>query len=220
VKVWVELLKRNEWKGLTLCQSGSSFGFAAKIAFIPILAASTLPGGAVGAGGLLSAAGLSGLLGAPVGGYVTDRIGAKGAAVFSGIVSSIGLVLIPVTLQIAEDGSSAFPGIELAIGGVLLETKALYFSLAVLLWSLSVSAQGPALIALAQERSLPGVEATSLSLMKAAGDGTYIVAPFLLGLVADALTKYPGIECLLAGSTTLLGTAALAVLVEEGESLK
>jgi hypothetical protein len=56
--------------------------------------------------------------------------------------------------------------------------------------------------------------------MKAAGDGTYIVAPFLLGLVADALTKYPGIECLLAGSTTLLGTAALAVLVEEGESLK
>lgn len=213
VKVWKELLNRNEWRGLTLCQSGSSFGFAAKIASIPILATSTLPGGALGAGALLSAAGLSGLVGAPVGGYVTDRIGAKGAAIFSGFISSVGLMLIPFTLQITED-NSFYPNIEVALGGVLLQTKALFFALAVLLWSLGVSAQGPALIALAQEKSLPGIEATSLSLMKAAGDGTYIVAPLILGLVADALTQYPGAECALAGSTTLLGTAALAILVK------
>lgn len=216
VKVWSELLNRNEWKGLTLCQSGSSFGFAAKIASIPILATSTLPGGAVGAGALLSAAGLSGLVGAPVGGYITDRIGAKGAAIVSGTISSIGLLLIPLTLQIAED--SSFSGLELSIGEVVLETKALCFALAVLVWSVGVSAQGPALTALAQEKSLPGIEATSLSLMKAAGDGTYIVAPFLLGLVADALVEYPGIECALAGSTTLMGTAALALLVNNSNS--
>ena len=216
VKVWSELLNRNEWKGLTLCQSGSSFGFAAKIASIPILATSTLPGGAVGAGALLSAAGLSGLVGAPVGGYITDRIGAKGAAIVSGTISSLGLLLIPLTLQISED--SSFSGMELSIGDVVLETKALCFALAVLVWSMGVSAQGPALTALAQEKSLPGIEATSLSLMKAAGDGTYIVAPFLLGLVADALVEYPGIECALAGSTTLLGTVALALLVNNSSS--
>ncbi len=210
VKVWSELLSRNEWKGLTLCQSGSSFGFAAKIASIPILATSVLPGGAMGAGALLSAAGLSGLVGAPVGGYITDRIGAKGAAIVSGTISSLGLILIPVTLQIADENSL---GMEVTIGDVVLHTKALCFALAVLVWSVGVSAQGPALTALAQEKSLPGIEATSLSLMKAAGDGTYIVAPFLLGLVADALMEYPGIECALAGSTTLLGTAALAKLV-------
>lgn len=220
VKVWVELLKQNEWKGLALCQSGSSFGFAAKIASIPILATSTLPGGAIGAGALLSAAGLSALVGAPVGGYITDRIGAKGAAIISGIICSLGLILIPVALQIADDTSSSYPGIEVAIGGVLLQSKALFFSLAVLLWSLGVGAQGPALNALAQEKSLPGVEATSLSLMKAAGDGTYIVAPLILGLVADAVMEYPGIECALAGSTTLLGTAALAILVQQGDGLK
>ena len=210
VKVWAELLQRNEWKGLTLCQSGSSFGFAAKIASIPILATSTLPGGAVGAGALLSAAGLSGLVGAPVGGYITDRIGAKGAAIVSGLVSGCGLILIPAALQIENDSS---PDIEITIGGVVLHTRALCFAIAVLVWSLGVSAQGPALTALAQEKSLPGIEATSLSLMKASGDGTYIVAPFLLGLVADAFVEYPGMECALAGTTTLLGTAALFTLV-------
>ncbi len=215
VKVWAELLQRNEWKGLTLCQSGSSFGFAAKIASIPILATSTLPGGAVGAGALLSAAGLSGLVGAPIGGYITDRIGAKGAAIVSGLISGFGLILIPAALQIADNSS---PDIEVTIGGVVLQTRALCFAMAVLVWSLGVSAQGPALTALAQEKSLPGIEATSLSLMKAAGDGTYIVAPFLLGLVADALVEYPGMECALAGTTTLLGTVALSTLVKDTSS--
>ena len=60
-----------------------------------------------------------------------------------------------------------------------------------------------------------GVEATSLSLVKASGDGTYIVAPFLLGLVTDALTEVPGIECAMAGSATFLGTMALAILVQD-----
>ena len=213
VKVWVELLKKNNWKGLIICQSGSSFGFAAKIASIPILAANTLPGGAIGSGALLSAAGLSGLVGAPIGGYITDRIGAKGAAVVSGLISSAGLILIPLVLTFADD--SVMDGvINITIGGVLLQTKALCFSLAVLIWSLGVSAQGPALIALAQQKSLPGVEATSLSLLKASGDGTYIIAPLVLGSIADILMEYPGIECAFAGSTTLLGTVALYVLAQ------
>mmetsp|Transcript_6239 Transcript_6239/g.15436 ORF Transcript_6239/g.15436 Transcript_6239/m.15436 type:complete len:550 (-) Transcript_6239:75-1724(-) len=217
VKVWVELLKKNDWKGLTLCQSGSSFGFAAKIASIPILAASILPGGAIGSGTLLSAAGLSGLVGAPIGGYVTDRIGAKGAAVASGLISSVGLILVPFALQFADDG--LMDGvIKIQIGSVLLQTKALCFSLAVLIWSFGVSAQGPALNALAQEKSLPGVEATSLSLLRASGDGTYIIAPLILGSIADTLTEYPGIECALAGSTTLMGTVALYFLAQQGDS--
>jgi MFS family permease len=163
---------------------------------------------------------LSALVGAPIGGYIADRIGAKGAAIISGIICSLGLILIPVALQIADDSSSSYPGIEVAIGGVLLQTKALFFSLAVLLWSLGVGAQGPALNALAQEKSLPGVEATSLSLVKAAGDGTYIIAPLILGVVADAVIEYPGVECALAGSTTLLGTAALGILVQQGDDSK
>ncbi|MGK3739278.1 MAG: MFS family permease [Bacillariaceae sp.] len=232
IKVWIELLKEKQWRGLTLCQSGASMGYAAKIASIPILAADTLPGGAAGAGFLLSACGLSGLIGAPIGGALTDKIGAKGTAILGGIVCSIGLVLIPFALTTTADATQTINlstaaaattnnvPVELVIGGVLLQSKALYFSSAVLLWSFGVSAQGPALTALAQEKCSVGVEATSLSLVKASGDGTYIVAPFLLGLVTDALTELPGIECALAGSATFLGTMALAILVQDKTDLK
>ena len=114
---WAVLLQDDRWKGLALCEVGSRFGFAAKIASVPILAATYLSGGATAAGLLVSAAGarparprgtrtahcaraahgtraahrtcarlahspvsaagLSGLLGAPLGGLLTDRKGAR-----------------------------------------------------------------------------------------------------------------------------------------------
>jgi MFS family permease len=214
-KIWMELLKESQWRGLVLCQSGISFGFAAKIASIPILVANTLPGGAAGAGALLSAAGLSGLVGAPVGGWSTDRIGAKSTAVVSGFVSSIGLLLVPLALSASSiDKVAKF---HVSIGGTVLDSEALFFSMAVMLWSLGATAQGPALTALAQQYSPPGAEATSLSLVKASGDGTYIVVPFLMGLFADAF-EISGIDCAFAGSAIFLGTCALAWLVDNPRS--
>jgi hypothetical protein len=47
-----------QWQGLALCQAGATFGFAAKIASIPLLATAVLPGGALGAGALVSMTGL------------------------------------------------------------------------------------------------------------------------------------------------------------------
>jgi MFS family permease len=211
-KIWIELLKQEQWRGLGLCQSGASFGFAAKIASIPILAAATLPGGAAGAGALLSAAGLSGLVGAPLGGWSTDRLGAKWTTVISGIISSLGLLLVPVALSVTPSSETA---LQLSLGDVVLQSNALFFSLAVMLWSLGATAQGPALTALVQQYTTPGAEATSLSLVKAAGDGTYIIVPFLLGLVSDAFRDISGAECALAGGAILLGTIALTILVED-----
>ena len=54
---WAVLLQDDRWKGLALCEVGSRFGFAAKIASVPILAATYLSGGATAAGLLVSAAG-------------------------------------------------------------------------------------------------------------------------------------------------------------------
>ncbi|KAG7357084.1 quinolone resistance protein [Nitzschia inconspicua] len=216
-KIWMDLLRDKQWQGLALCQSGASFGFAAKIASIPILAASALPGGAAGAGALLSAAGVSGLIGAPIGGWATDRIGAKGTIILSGIVSSIGLMLVPVAL--AASSYEIGTDLQLDFDGVILDGTAVFFSLAVMLWSLGATAQGPALIALAQQFSAPGAEATSLSLVKAAGDGTYIIVPFLLGLFADTFS-ITGVECALAGSAILFGTTALAILVSDPSNSK
>jgi MFS family permease len=209
---WGDFLAQNRWRGLALCQSGASFGFAAKIASIPVLAASTLPGGAVGAGLLLSGAGLSGLVGAPVGGLLTDRFGSKTTAILSGTLSAVSLILIPLTLgDLFSDEH-----FRLSAGGLELAGRSLAFSVVVLGWSVGAAAQGPALTALAQQQAPKGAEATAMALPRAAGDGTYIVAPFILGVVTDAAVNAPGVECAVAGMAGVLGVFSLAILGEDG----
>ena len=209
---WKKLLQDRRWKGLALCQCGASFGFAAKIATIPVLAADTLPGGAIGAGALLSAAGLSGLVGAPVGGLLTDKAGARTTAVLAGIFSALCFAAIPFALS---PWASVFygDGVLLEANGVELGAQAAAFSALVILWSIGAAAQGPALTAVAQELAPAGAEAKSLALPRAAGDGTYIFAPFCLGLVADKFGEVTsGIECAAAGSMMVLGALSLAIL--------
>eukprot|EP00961_Rhodomonas_salina_P208395 2812254-Rhodomonas_salina.1 len=50
-----------------------------------------------------------------------------------------------------------------------------------------------------------------MALPRAAGDAVYIVAPFMLGLVAD-MAGAKGVDCAVAGVLTLLGVAALGLL--------
>lgn len=210
---WSALLSDIRWKGLAICQSGASFGFAAKVACIPLLATAVLPGGAVGTGALLSIAGLSGLVGAPVGGWLTDRVGARTTATLCGLVSSMGLVLIPAILNPSIIDLSTWD-VSLPFLGGDLDGPTAAFVAVVILWSLGATAQGPALTALAQEMAPFGSEATALALPRAAGDGTYIVAPLLLGAIADATVNGgsgSGWECAVAGTAGLVGASALAI---------
>lgn len=170
---WADFWRQNKWKGLVFCQSGTSFGFACKIASIPVLAAEYLPGGAIGAGALVSAAGLSGLVGAPLGGWLTDRAGATTTVILSGIVSAISLLLVPLALGMDSTLSSSSMDMSITLPGhVVLQGPALNFSLLVLGWSTGAAAQGPGLTALAQEQAPNGFEATAMALPRAAGDGT------------------------------------------------
>ena len=101
----------------------------------------------------------------------------------------------------------------LEANGVELGAQAAAFSALVILWSIGAAAQGPALTAVAQELAPAGAEAKSLALPRAAGDGTYIFAPFCLGLVADKFGEVTsGIECAAAGSMMVLGALSLAIL--------
>lgn len=194
---WGELIQDPRWKGLSLFEVGARFGYAAKLASIPIIAASILPGGAVGAGALLSAAGLSGLLGGPMGGFLSDRIGSKQTILLTGVTSAMGLILIPFAIQLntpdnVPDGAA--------------------FIAAVLLWSTSVAAQSPAASSFAQEISPPGSTATAMALPRASGDAVYLVAPFLLGYISDLSALPSGTECAFAGICGLIGVSALAIL--------
>eukprot|EP00544_Gedaniella_sp_CCMP2646_P002191 CAMPEP_0202507300 /NCGR_PEP_ID=MMETSP1361-20130828/51651_1 /ASSEMBLY_ACC=CAM_ASM_000849 /TAXON_ID=210615 /ORGANISM="Staurosira complex sp., Strain CCMP2646" /LENGTH=519 /DNA_ID=CAMNT_0049141413 /DNA_START=72 /DNA_END=1631 /DNA_ORIENTATION=- len=214
---WTILLQENKWKGLALCQIGASSGFAAKIASIPILAADALPGGAIGAGALLSAAGLVGLIGAPIGGWLTDQTSAKSTAILSGVVSATGLLLIPFALQSSSNSmlllSFGDPDASsISMLGQDMSSSAAAFTIVVLLWSIGAAAQGPALTAFAQELAPAGIEATAMALPRACGDGTYIVAPFLLGFVSDLKSSVAGTDCAAAGVMGLLGVLALVLL--------
>lgn len=191
---WGELLKDSKWRGLSLFEVGAKFGYAAKLTSVPVIAASILPGGAVGAGSLLSAAGLSGLFGAPLGGFLVDNIGAKATIMVTGTTAGVGLMLIPFALE-AQDMSS-------------MPTWVL-FTVSVLLWSTSVASSGPATTALAQEFAPDGSEATAMALPRAAGDGVYLFAPFVLGSIADIVGLPLGSECFFAGFCGLLGVVAL-----------
>jgi MFS family permease len=215
---WSQLLRDRRWQGLALIQSGASFGFAAKISCIPIIATATLPGGAVGTGALISLAGLSGIVGAPLGGWLTDQMGARFTATFSGLLSTTGLVLIPFILNQHWFDVSAVDVSIPFFGGNLDSTNSA-FVCAVLLWSLGATAQGPALTALAQQLAPIGEESTSLALPRAAGDGTYIAAPFILGAIADATSTDLGLglECAFAGFAGLLGILALFLTIDEME---
>ena len=158
---WLLLLKDGRWRGLTAAEVCSRFGFAAKIASVPLVAAQVLPGGAAGAGALVSLAGLGGLVGAPVGGFGVDRVGARATAVASGLVGGGALSAVPAALS--------------------MEDPAAPFSALIILWSTAVAAQAPALQALAQRLAPPGGEAEALALPRAAGDGVYIVVPLSSG---------------------------------------
>ncbi|EJK67520.1 hypothetical protein THAOC_11430 [Thalassiosira oceanica] len=221
---WAELLRTSPaWRGLCAAQAGTSVTFACKIAVIPILANSLL-GSAKDTGLLLSAAGLAGLVGAPLGGVLADRAGPRFAACLSGTLAGLSLSLIPVGLTLdgsAGEGLSALPeslrsaldSSSLAGGGA----DAASFVALVLLWSVCVSAQGPALTSLAQTNAPAGSESTALGLPRAVGDSAYIVAPLVLGYVTDAAAEVRGAACLLAGVAILLGSAALIVLSEDDE---
>ena len=189
---WVDLLQDKRWRGLSLCEVGIKFGYAAKLTCIPILATQILPGGAIGAGSLLSAAGLTGLVGSPLGGWMIDRFGAKQTSVFSGSIAGFALIGIPILL------SQQHPQTGLTV--------------CVLIWSLSVAALSPSLIAMGQQIAPLGEEATAMSLPRASGDAVYLVAPFLLGLLADNPSLPMATECAMAGICTLLGIGALFLL--------
>ena len=217
---WIRLLTTSPtWRSLAICQCGASFGYACKIAIIPVLAANYLPGGIAGAGFLLSSAGLMGLIGASLGGYLTDRLGSRFAVISAGLLSGVAFALVPFGLSLIDDkvessslALAEFHILDMGIGSAS-------FVALVLLWSIGASAQGPALVALAQQEAPPGKEATALGLPRAFGDGTYIIAPLILGYASDVAGQIiPGVACAVAGFAICLGSVALLAVSSASSS--
>ena len=218
---WKQLLMTSStWRSLAVAQSGASFGFACKISIVPILADQYL-GGPAGAGLLLSAAGLAGLVGAPLGGLLADRSGPRFAAATAGILGGLSLALIPIAFSQTKLMDSWTLMDNTIFAGLGNPEAAASFVLLVLLWSVGASAQSPALTALAQEKSPVGSEASALGLPRFVGDGTYIVAPLIMGYFCDLVKDVPGIGCTIAGCAIILGSLTLLFVdpLEDADSV-
>lgn len=121
-----------------------------------------------------------------------DRVGARTTAIAAGAVAGVSLSAVPAVLAAGGDAETT--------GFVVL----------VVLWSVAVAAQAPAVQACAQRIAPPGAEAEALALPRATGDGVYIVAPLLLGLIVDAGAPR-GADVACAGVAALLGALVLAL---------
>lgn len=84
------------------CQCKRSFRYICKIVIIAIY----LPGGITGSWFLLSAAGLDGLVGAPLGGYVIDQFGSRFVTSSVDLLSGVALVLTPYALTLINNMKS------------------------------------------------------------------------------------------------------------------
>jgi hypothetical protein len=129
----------------------------------------------------------------------------------AGFLSGLSFALVPLGLSLNGNDNVQLPLSDTllwftdSIGGA----GSVAFALLVLLWSFGTSAQAPALVALAQQNAPIGQEATSIGLPKAFGDGTYIIAPLILGSVTDfAGDPLPGVACAFSGIAICLGSIA------------
>jgi len=187
---WRKLWNDPAWRALCAAEAGARATYAAKVSIVPVLSARLFDNSPTAAGLVLSAAAISGFVGAPIGGICTDSIGPRATAAFCGFLSGLSLILIPFTLLDSQYSRYAFVT-------------------AIAMWSAFVSAQGPALTSLGQMKAQIGAESTSLALPRAAGDAAFLITPFLLGAVTDAHIGPQGSECAVAGFLLVVGALSL-----------
>eukprot|EP00755_Sulcionema_specki_P038673 Sspe_Gene.111330::Locus_93347_Transcript_1_1_Confidence_1.000_Length_1685::g.111330::m.111330 len=158
---WRELLRCPEQQGLLAAYATLFFGYTAQITVIPLHAAATIGATSGEIGLLFSLMASVGLLGAPLGGYLSDRYGTDYVIIPAAALCSISIVAVGVS----STSSALFP--------------------AVVGWGLGASMMHPPLTALAAKVAPPDLRGEALALLRQASDFAFLVGPLLLGLIAD-----------------------------------
>lgn len=112
-KLWRSLLADARWRRLCACECGARFGYAAKLASVPLLAVRAFDGSPAAAGLVLSTAALAGLAAAPLGGIWIDRNDPRRVAFLSGIASACALLLVPLTFCAPDVQTTRFTFVAL-----------------------------------------------------------------------------------------------------------
>ncbi|MSP04048.1 MAG: MFS transporter [Acetobacteraceae bacterium] len=94
--------------------------------------------------------------------------------------------------------------------------SASWFLVACLVWGVAIAIGGAAPAAYAADSAPPGLNATTMSMYRMAGDAGYVAGPILLGMLAD----WQGAEAALVVSALLLGGVGLLFAIVAPESYR
>eukprot|EP01064_Diplonema_japonicum_P037082 TRINITY_DN8601_c2_g1_i1.p1 TRINITY_DN8601_c2_g1~~TRINITY_DN8601_c2_g1_i1.p1 ORF type:complete len:468 (+),score=43.31 TRINITY_DN8601_c2_g1_i1:52-1404(+) len=155
------LLKDKEQQGIIVMTGALFLGYTAQLTLLPLHASAVLSATTGEIGLLFSASSCSGLVGAPIGGYISDKWGRKAALIPSALLCASSAVCLSMC--------STYPT----------------FVAAIVAWGLGTSIMHPGLMALAADIAPPHLRGEALSLSRQAGDIAFLIGPLTLGAIAQ-----------------------------------
>jgi len=184
-----ELMKVKDQQGLAGVSMAFYVGAACKFAVVPGVATEVFGASASEVGQLFSLLAAAGIFGTLAGGSATGAVGPRLVLGACGFICSLAYVV------------AAF--------ATYMQAKEL-FVLSLATWALCGAAKSPALQSYAMEVAPSNSRASALSVPRTAGDLTFLVAPFALGVAADQLGSEIALG--LCGAAFAVGTAIFVTL--------
>jgi MFS family permease len=182
-----ELLASPEQQALAGVSVAFYCGAACKISLVPSIMSEVFAATSSEVGQLFSAIAAIGILGTLLGGRLTDAVGPRNVLFACGTVCA-----------------AAYCGAAVAVQAHARES----FFACLAVWSLAASVKSPALQAFAIAAAPEDRRGTALSVPKTVGDMSYLLAPFVLGVVDDVLGPAAALAC--CAATFLAGTVVFA----------
>ncbi|CAJ1389081.1 unnamed protein product [Effrenium voratum] len=183
-----ELIKAPEQQALACISVAFYAGTACKISLLPSVAAEAFGASPAEVGQLFSALAALAIFGTLVGGRIADAVGPRPVLVVCGSVCAL-----------------AYFGAAVATEMRIKES----FVACLALWALAAAVKSPALQAFAISAAPEDQRGAALSVPKTVGDLSYLLAPFLLGVLDDNLGPEAALTC--CATTFLLGTVLFAI---------
>lgn len=169
-----ELLSSRDQQALAGISVAFYCGTACKIALIPAVVAEVFGAGPAEIGQLFSALAALAIVGTLAGGRLTDAVGPRGILVVCGSICA-----------------ASYFGAAAAVQSHAKEP----FLACLAVWALAAAVKSPALQAFAIASAPADKRGAALSVPKTVGDLSYLVAPFLLGVLDDRLGPEAALAC-------------------------
>lgn len=190
-----ELLASPEQQALAGVSVAFYCGAACKISLVPSIMSEVFAGSSSEVGQLFSALAALGILGTLLGGRLTDAVGPRGVLFACGAICA-----------------AAYCGAAVAVQAHAREP----FFACLALWSLAASVKSPALQAFAIAAAPEDRRGAALSVPKTVGDVSYLLAPFVLGVVDDVVGPAAGLAC--CAATFAAGTVVFAAKANQADN--